>query len=92
VTGFDVVAALIWAVAAYLVADRLASALEAFASQPVPDDPMEVEVPDDLVALAAQQSEAWAVEDMLKAMRERYVELRDWNRVRAAFNIGEMPQ
>lgn len=49
-----------------------------------------VEVPDDLVAYAMQEREAWAQEEVLRAVRERYEELRDWNKVRSAVGIGRI--
>lgn len=54
----------------------------------------EIDVPPDLVALALNERELWAQEEMLRAMRERYETLRDWNMVRSAFGVaptGETP-
>lgn len=53
-----------------------------------PDDL--VEIPDDLLAVAAQEREAWAQEEVMRAMRERYEELKDWNKVRGAFGVGRI--
>lgn len=47
-------------------------------------------VPDDLVAVAMQYPDGWAQEDTLKAIRERYEQLQDWNRVRSAFGVGSI--
>lgn len=79
------------AVAAYAV-HRLAAVIERFApTAPVAVAPAApVEVPDDLVAVAMQEREAWAQEEVLRAIRERYEELRDWNRVRAAVGVGRI--
>lgn len=49
-------------------------------------------IPDDLAALAMGQSEAWAKEDVLKAIREKYEEHSDWNKVRVAFGLARMPE
>ena len=57
---------------------------------PVPTPLEAVVVPEDLVAIAMIHSEVWAQEDTLKAIRERYEQLQDWNRVRSAFGIGSM--
>lgn len=46
------------------------------------------EVPEDLLALAMQEAESWAQEDVLRTIRERYELYHDWNRVRAAMGIG----
>lgn len=50
----------------------------------------ETAIPEDLMALAMSQTEAWAQEDLLRVVREKYEDLRDWNRVRAAMNIGRI--
>lgn len=46
------------------------------------------EVPQDLIALAMNERELWAQEEMVRAMRERYETLKDWNLVRAAFGVA----
>jgi hypothetical protein len=46
------------------------------------------DVPQDLVALALNERELWAQEEMLRAMRERYETLKDWNMVRSAFGVA----
>ena len=56
----------------------------------VEDDPYDATVPEDLIAVAMQYPEAWAQEDMVKAIREKYDALRDWNLVRAAFGVGRV--
>jgi hypothetical protein len=82
---------ILWPVALCWAVSRIASAVERFAPQPdemAQDD--DVEIPEDLVALAMTHSEGWAQEDTIKAIRERYEQLRDWNRVRSAFGIGHI--
>ena len=51
-----------------------------------------VEVPQDLVGLAMRERELWAQEEMLRAMRERYNDVRDWNMVRSAFGAAPTPE
>ena len=88
----DLLRALLWpAVAAYAVW-RLAAVAERWApaGPDLAPDPKDAPVPDDLVALAMTHSEAWAQEDTLKAMRERYAELQDWQKVRFAFGVGRV--
>lgn len=83
---------LLWvAVAAYAV-HRIATVVERFApNAPEAVSPFApVEVPDDLVAVAMQEREAWAQEEVLRAIRERYEELKDWNKVRAAVGVGRI--
>lgn len=83
--------AITWPIATVVVAYRLASAWESFRPLPLSSNPSAPEeIPEDLVALAMQQSESWAQEDLLRVIRERYDDLRDWNRVRSAMNIGRM--
>ena len=83
----------LWAIVAAYDVWRLAAVVELFAPSHAPeasDAVDDVEIPEDLVALAMTQSEGWAQEDTIKAIRERYEQLRDWNRVRAAFGIGRI--
>ena len=74
---------------------RLASAWEYVADRRahLPDLPSSaipeaVDVPEDLLALAMQENESWAQEELLRVMRERYETYRDWNRVRSAMGLG----
>lgn len=52
-----------------------------------PDEP--IPVPEDLAALAASESEAWAQRDMMRVIRERYDDLHDWNLVRTAMGVAQ---
>lgn len=81
---------LLWPVAVVLSVYRLAAAWERFVPIPLPVAVDPVEIPEDLVALAMAHRESWAQEDLLRVIREQYDELKDWNRVRAAMNIGRM--
>ena len=54
---------------------------------PVPEP-----IPDDLAAMAFQEQEAWAKEDVLKSIREKHEEHKDWNKVRVAFGLARMPE
>lgn len=54
--------------------------------------PQKVEIPDDLEAFAAAESEPWAQEDMRQVIREKFHEYKgDWQKVRIAVGIGELP-
>ena len=84
---------ILWAAVTVYAIHRLSAVLERFA--PVRSGPEDmvapvVEVPEDLVAVAMQERESWAQEETLRAIRERYEELKDWNRVRAAVGIGRI--
>jgi hypothetical protein len=59
---------------------------ESFAP-PVPE-----RIPDDLSALAFNEQESWAKEDVLKAIREKYEEYHDWQKVRVAFGLAMRPE
>lgn len=88
----ELVRALLWpGVGAYAVW-RWAAVVERWAPAraDLAPDPKDAPVPDDLVALAMTHSEPWAQEDTLKAMRERYAELQDWQKVRFAFGVGRV--
>jgi hypothetical protein len=50
----------------------------------------EIVVPDDLMAFAMSHSEQWAQEDALRAVQQSYETWKDWNRVRAAMDIGRV--
>lgn len=82
---------LLWAAvvvyAVYTVADvaQLFAPVRAEATIPPP-----VEVPEDLQAVAAQEQAGWAQEEVLRAIRERFEDLKDWNKVRSAFGIGRI--
>lgn len=57
----------------------------------------EIQLPNDLDALASQESEAWAIDETRQAMKEKFLELHTgdsadtWQRVRRAWGIGELP-
>lgn len=83
---------LLWAgVAVYFVYTAAAVAREfkpVAAPSVLPPPPQEI--PEDLVAVANQERETWAQEEVMRAIRERYEELKDWNKVRAAFGVGRI--
>jgi hypothetical protein len=92
----DLMASLAWcAVAVYAVRRTAEVGLRAIAvwerNAPIPPAPEPVvDVPNDLVAVAMQEREAWAQEEVLRAMREKYELSKDWNMVRRAFDVGAM--
>lgn len=86
---------LLWAAVAMYTVWRFFTVVEEVVARYTPPlsapTPLEaVVVPEDLVAIAMIHSEVWAQEDTLKAIRERYEQLQDWNRVRSAFGIGSI--
>ena len=81
----------VWAAVAVYAINTLARLVESSPSRRTTEDKMTTEdIPEDLIALAMQHSEPWAQEDLLRVIRERYDDLRDWNRVRSAMNIGRI--
>jgi len=83
---------LLWAAVVVYAVWRMSAVAELFAAQQSGTSPLAevANVPDDLMALAMTHSESWAQEDTLKAIRERYEQLQDWNRVRSAFGVGSI--
>jgi hypothetical protein len=53
-----------------------------------PNVPIPVEIPEDLIAVALQENEVWAQEELTRVIREKYEQYRDWNRVRMAMGLG----
>jgi hypothetical protein len=87
-----VLTAVIWAaVAVYAIRQAVAVAGQwAPLREKAIEDAWDMTVPEDLLAVAMQYPEAWAQEDMMKVIREKYDTLRDWNLVRAAFGVGRI--
>jgi hypothetical protein len=84
---------LLWAAVVVYTVHRLAHIVERFvplAPEAAPLPTPIVEIPDDLVAVAMQEREAWAQEETLRAIRERFEDLQDWNKVRAAVGVGRI--
>jgi hypothetical protein len=86
---------LVWAAVASYGIWRFANVLEKFVplstNEDTPAIPPLVEVPEDLVGMAMLERESWAQEELLRAMRERYEDLKDWNLVRSAFGLAPTP-
>jgi len=83
---------LLWAAVAVYAIHRIGDIVVRFApARPEAAlPPAPVEIPEDLVAVANQERESWAQEEVLRVIRERYEDLKDWNRVRAAFGVGRI--
>lgn len=84
-----VVPHLIWAGVVLFIVHELRTFANKWYQATTVDPLAPVDVPDDLLALAAQERELWAQEETLRAIRERYDALKDWNMVRSAFGIGQ---
>lgn len=92
---------LIWACVTVYVSARFASMASEFfrtltlfsrrGSEQVVEAPPLMQVPDDLSALALMEREAWAQEEVMRVIRERYADLKDWNRVRSAMGVAPTP-
>lgn len=84
---------ILWPVAFVIGVYRFSKTLELFSPDKVAKlkaiDPPAT-VPEDLVALALQENEPWAQEEVMRAVRERYEDLGDWNAVRSAMGIGRI--
>lgn len=88
------IADILWPIAFVVACYRIAKALEAFApkadSSDEGEDPYSVDIPNDLLAIATAENEVWAQEEVVRVIRERYENLRDWNKVRAAMGVGRI--
>ncbi len=82
----------LWASVAVYALHTVLQTVSLFAPRPIDPEWADdlVDIPDDLLAVAAQEREAWAQEEVMRAMRERYEELKDWNKVRGAFGVGRI--
>ena len=84
---------ILWPVAFVIGVYRLAQAIELFSPEKIAKlkavEPPAA-VPEDLVALALRENEAWAQEEVMRAIREKYEDLQDWNAVRSAMGVGRI--
>jgi hypothetical protein len=83
--------AICYALALAFAAHRLAVAWERVAALHHPTPPVQpivAEIPEDLLAVALQETETWAQEEVIRAIREKYELFGDWNRVRSSFGVG----
>ncbi len=93
--------ALIWAAVAVFALVRIEAVVRHWLRlvyvAPVATE-QDVEVPQDIAALAMRESEEWAQEEVIKAAKERFLKVKDttmpdaqrWNLVRRALGIGEL--
>lgn len=87
----NVVIAVLWAaVAVYAISTAKALAMLVLERRmPTIKPEEEVVIPEDLYALALSESETWAQEEVLRAIRESYDTHKDWNRVRFGMGVGQ---
>jgi hypothetical protein len=84
---------ILWPVAFVVGVYRFSQAIELFSPERIAklkEVPSPANVPEDLVALALQENEPWAQEEVMRAVREKYEDLGDWNAVRSAMGIGRI--
>lgn len=80
---------ILWPVVVAYAVWRFSDILERFAPPAPQKSPDLVQVPEDLIAWALQETEPWAQEEHLQLAREKYLQLgEDWNRVRHALGLG----
>ena len=95
------IAALVWAGVVVFALVRTEAVVRhwlALTYPPVVPTEQDVEVPQDIMALAMRESEEWAQEEVIKAAKERFLKVKDatmpdgqrWNLVRRALGIGEL--
>ena len=83
------IAALLWPVVAAYAIWTFAPVVAKFAPvhEPVQKDE-EVHIPDDLIGFVAEYPESWAQEDTMRAIKEKYLEYKDWDKVRRALGLA----
>lgn len=85
-------ASILWPIVVLVVGWRLASTFDYIAKRPERQreeaDAKSFDIPEDLVALALNEREDWAREEALRAIREKYEQLGDWNMVRRAVGVA----
>lgn len=86
----DIVIALIWAGVSVYGLWRFARAVERFAPLASGITPDDVAIPDDIIAWVAKNDDAWAQDDEMRAVREKYAEHRDWDKVRVALGLAQV--
>lgn len=87
----ELISTALWAAVAVYGIQRWADVVERFA--PIAADPLSApvlvkDIPEDLMALAMTEREAWAQEEVVRVIQERFETLQDWNKVRASMGIG----
>lgn len=82
---------LLWPFVAAYAIWRFAPVAERFAPRGEGVKPDDVAIPDDLIGLALRESETWAQDEVMQAIRERYTEHKDWNKVRIAMGVAVTP-
>jgi len=84
------VISIIWVAALIFIVERLRSTVMQLPGlRPEQRAVPQEKLPADLVGLALMESEEWAQEEMLAAMREAHDKLGDWNAVRARFGVSK---
>jgi hypothetical protein len=86
-----VVGHLIWAAVVVYAVREAKDAVLRWAPVPVgeTEGPVLVkDIPEDLLALAGNETEVWAQEEVVRVIQERYDTLKNWNAVRSSMGIG----
>lgn len=78
----------LWAAVVAYAVWRWARVVERFAPQGVGVQPQDVAIPADIIGFAAEYPDEWAQDDAMRAIREKYAEYGDWNKVRAALGLA----
>lgn len=81
---------LLWASVAVYAVRSFCALVQSSPSRTTVESEPTPEIPEDLMALAMSHRDAWAQEDTIRVITEKYDDLKDWNRVRAAMNIGRI--
>lgn len=90
-TWMALVQTIIWASVAVYTVRIVQQTVMQFAPTPPVADTSTIapsDIPEDLMAVAMQETEVWAQEEVVRVIQERYEALKDWNRVRSAMGVG----
>lgn len=90
-TLYGLIASVIWAGVAVLFIVMVSGVADEWIDlkRQTTEEPADLDIPDDLAALALGENEKWAQEETIKVIRERYATYRDWNQVRAAMGVAQ---
>jgi hypothetical protein len=79
---------LIWAAVVVYLVERLLPLVRPLFEAKHPKPSQQVAIPGALLALANRESEDWAREQVMQAIREAYDDTQDWNMVSVRMGLG----
>lgn len=83
------ISSLVWAAVVVYLVERLLPLVRPILEAKHPRPSQVEEIPPHLLAYANRESEPWARDQVLQAIRELYDETRDWGTVQARMSQGD---